>query len=201
MLTEELQKLQNEDQSQTMDELFQSSKEGMLLDKVKAAVNALLPQMEQRIAQSVQTILTDEIRRQIAAIQVRDGRDGKDGQTPDLEKTAKMALSLLPPVKDGKDGKAPTMEEILARIPRPVQRGGGGSTMVLDDLSSQANGVLKTFTTTRKIGTAMLVASTQFPQVFRPVIDFTGSGTTLTLTAEVGAPQSGQTLIFLYVEG
>ena len=43
----------------------------------------------------------------------------------------------------------------------------------------------------------LFVYSTQFPQILRPVIDFTLAGRTLTLTAQVGVIQSGQTLTAL----
>ncbi len=68
------------------------------------------------------------------------------------------------------------------------------------DLTGSCDGVTKTFTipsNKRIIG----VLGTQFPVVYRPEIDYTGSGTTtLTLTSEVGAPESGQTLIVQYAE-
>ena len=71
---------------------------------------------------------------------------------------------------------------------------------VRDDLSSQCDGIIKTFTLTKNFisGTVQLF-STQFPIIYRPVIDFTeDSAGTLTLTSEVGAPASGQTLVALY---
>lgn len=75
---------------------------------------------------------------------------------------------------------------------------GTGSPVNLEDISSQCNGVLKTFTVPAH-ARALGLWSTQFPLVYRPTTDFTTSGTTLTLTAAVGAPDTGQTLIFLYV--
>ena len=71
---------------------------------------------------------------------------------------------------------------------------------VRDDLSSQCDGSNKTFTLTKKfISNTVQLFSTQFPIVYRPVVDFTeNSDGTLTLTSEVGAPASGQTLVALY---
>ena len=68
------------------------------------------------------------------------------------------------------------------------------------DLTDQCNGILKEFTvpSNKQI---LGVFGTQFPVNYRPVVDWTGSGTsTLTLTAEVGAPQTGQTLYIIYVQ-
>lgn len=76
---------------------------------------------------------------------------------------------------------------------------GGGSAMYSSDLSSQCDGIVKTFTVpVHKSGQCFLMG-TQFPVIYRPTIDYTISGTTLTLTSEVGAPQAGQTLLFNYV--
>lgn len=83
------------------------------------------------------------------------------------------------------------------------KKGGGGGTskgIFYHDLTAQCNDVLKVFTipaNTRVLG----VFGTQFPQNYRPEVDWTGSGTTtLTLTDQVGAPQTGQTLYIQYVE-
>lgn len=77
--------------------------------------------------------------------------------------------------------------------------GGGGDIVEYYDLTSQCNGATKTFTvpSNRKI---IGVFGTQFPINLRPGIDWTGSGTnTLTLTSEVSAPETGQTLWIIYI--
>jgi len=67
------------------------------------------------------------------------------------------------------------------------------------DITSQCNGVLKIFNI--PVNTKVLaVYGTQFPVIFRPLIDWTATSTTLTLTSEVSAPEEGQTLFILYVE-
>lgn len=201
MLTDKLSQLQTENEPQSMEELFNQSKEGMMADRVKQSVEMMLPQMKMRILEEMKMILSEEIKNQIGQIKVRDGRDGKDGKSVNPEEVAKIVLDIIPKPKDGRDGKdAPNINEIIAKIPRPVSKG-GGSTVIMEDLSSQCNGVLKTFSTTKKIGTPLLVASTQFPQILRPTIDYSASGTTLTLSSEVGAPETNQTLIIIYVEG
>lgn len=76
---------------------------------------------------------------------------------------------------------------------------GGGTIVRAEDLSSQCNGVNKTFTLT-KYSKVILLSGTQFPLIYRPVIDFTTpTSTTIELTSEVGAPESDQTLIAVVI--
>jgi len=72
-----------------------------------------------------------------------------------------------------------------------------GITVATSDLSSQCDGATKVFTVPTHTGYIGLLG-TDFPIVYRPVIDFDTSGTTLTLTSEVPSPSSGATLIFQY---
>lgn len=77
--------------------------------------------------------------------------------------------------------------------------GASGSAPQVYDLSSFCDGVTKTFTVPTN-SSILGVWSTQFPHNYRPLIDWTGSGTTtLTLTGEVSAPATGQTLYIIYV--
>ncbi len=69
------------------------------------------------------------------------------------------------------------------------------------DLSSQLNGVANTFTVPANTNFILVVSSSN-PFVFRPTVDYTGSGTT-TLTFDVGIDPatmlaSGQSLILLF---
>src|SRR3990167_6558085 len=192
-ISDKLKELQNAGQPQTLDQLFQSSKEGMLLDKVKNAVNALLPAMRENIAKEMQKSLTDEITKQIGAIQVKDGIDGRDGK-PGIAINGKDGQS-------GKDGKTPTTEELTALITPLIprgKRGGGGSTMRVNDLSSHADGTTKVFTTLNRIGAAHLLHYSSFPSIFIPTTDYVVSGTTITLGAAISAPVAGQSLVIIY---
>ena len=97
----------------------------------------------------------------------------------------------------------PSIQGTKFPISYPVLFSGGKrirGRQVRDDLSSQCDGANKTFTLTKQfIANTVQLFSTQFPIVFRPVVDFTENANgTLTLTAEVGAPASGQTLVALY---
>lgn len=206
MISDKLKKLQQENKPQTLDTMFQDSKEGMLLDKVKNAVNVILPQMVENMVKGMETRLTEAIRGQIGAIRTRDGVDGR---SPDPKEIARQVVLLIPKPKDGKDGKDSKIDkneiinEVLQKIPRARKGGGGGGgdTIISDDLSSQVNGVATTFTTTKKVGKPIMVISSQFPTVLRLTTDFTASGTTLTLDAAVPVIAAGQTLIFVYAEG
>lgn len=75
-----------------------------------------------------------------------------------------------------------------------------GARMVqVADLSSQCNGVTKTFTV--PLHTFIIsLQGTEFPQIYRPNVDFTTANTILTLGSGVSAPATGQTLVFLYVK-
>lgn len=75
---------------------------------------------------------------------------------------------------------------------------GGGDLVQISDLSGSLDGSTSTFTVPSHTKALMLIG-TQAPLVYRPTTDFTTLGTTLTLvTAQVSAPQTGQTLLFLY---
>lgn len=64
------------------------------------------------------------------------------------------------------------------------------------NLTSQCNGVLKSFALPKDTIDVLGVWGTQFPISF-DTADFTLSGNTLTLTSEVSAPETGQTLFAL----
>lgn len=94
-----------------------------------------------------------------------------------------------------KDGINYRFEELM--------HGGGGtsagSITYSIDLSAQCNGVNKVFTVPANTNFVQL-SGTDAPQIYRPTIDYTGTGTTtLTLTGQVNAPSNGATLILLYV--
>ena len=152
-------------------------------------------------------------------------RDGKDVNEEAIVKEAtKRVMANIPKPKDGDPGKSPDEEAIKENVitelktdPKLVDyikdlvrntmistkiMGGGGAraNVKYHDLTSLCDGSAKSFAIpSNKL--ILGVYSTQFPMIFRPIVDWTGSGTTtLTLTSEVGAPASGQTLYILYVE-
>lgn len=150
-----------------------------------------------------------------------DGKNGKDGKAGINGKDGRNGVDGMPGTNgtNGKDGSPDTGEQIVEKINAlPIQpafqidakhiknlpkatiktkRGGGGGTVSYEDLTSQCNGVLKTFTVPLHSRVIALLG-TQFPVIYRPLVDFTTSGTVLTLTDQVSAPETGQTLTFLY---
>lgn len=83
---------------------------------------------------------------------------------------------------------------------KPVGRTGMRKVPMLRviDLTADVNGSATTFRLPRDTVKVHMVWGAQFPQVFRPDVDFTLSGNTLTLvSAQVGVMQSGQTLTAL----
>lgn len=138
----------------------------------------------------------------------KDGVDGKDGLrgllgargmdgSPDEPEIIREKLETLKG-EDRLDASAIKNLPVERILGRSV--GAGGSEIKSTDLSSQLDGSTKDFTVpaNKRFNSLM---GTQFPIVFRPDVDFTGSGTTtLTLTSEVSAPEKGQTLILTYAE-
>ena len=201
-LLDELEKLKTEGEPQTLDELFNQSKEGMMSDRVISDINGKMPQMRtdmmnemRNMMNEMKTIIATEIKNQVSQIKVRDGKTPVKGKDYfDGEKG-----------EDGKDtviNKDNIISEIMAKMPKVSigggKRGGGGSTMRVDNLSSQANGSSKTFTTTYRIGSSHLLFYSSFPTLFLPTTDYTVSGTTITLGSEVNAPVAGQSLAIIY---
>lgn len=143
-----------------------------------------------------------------------DGRNGQDGLNGIDGDNGKDGVDGQPGKHgiDGQPGKdaAPVdipalIEQVLEKIPAPkepgiIQRivGGGRPRVFTVDLSSQCDGVTKTFNLPLNFGVLSLF-STEFPIVYRPVIDYIEGNRTITLTSQVSAPQAGQTLIAQYV--
>jgi hypothetical protein len=75
-----------------------------------------------------------------------------------------------------------------------------GDRIKIDDLTTKCDGVTKVFELEAepKSTNKILVWGTQFPVILRPNTDFTVSGKFLTLSADISAPQSGQTLLIQY---
>jgi hypothetical protein len=155
----------------------------------------------------------------------KDGKDGKDGKTPEIdynkiekgmfgkiiEESQKLRKALT---KKEKEFEKELLNKVAIMIHNADRIGGGmgrqtvldlilensAGSLIRDDLSSQCNGSDKTFTLTEpyKSGTIQLFY-TSFPFFYRPVIDFTEDDNRhITLTSEVGSPQTGQTLIAIY---
>jgi hypothetical protein len=88
-----------------------------------------------------------------------------------------------------------SIRESISLIPR----GGARKIPIIKriDLSTQLDGVTKTFNLPKDTVEVLGVFGTQFPVNFNPGVDWTFSGTTLTLPDHIGAPEAGQALYCL----
>jgi hypothetical protein len=155
----------------------------------------------------------------------RDGKDGVNGVDGRNGKDGKDGINGLPG-RAGKDGSPDTGEETvakinkdksgtvikkehieglaeiesLAKVAQATKRtfGAAGNFIYVSDLSSQTNGVLKTFTVPAH-SRGIMVMGSDFPSIL-----FNGNGyseptaTTITLTTE-NAPSTGSQLGYMYV--
>ncbi len=149
----------------------------------------------------------------------KDGEDGSDGLSGTQGESGKQGERGQKGLKGviGKQGKPPKhqIRNGFIRFENPdgtwgkwirirdekdkTLGAGGGSLVEAEDLTSQIDGSNTEFTTNFIIKNVMILAGTQFPKIYRPTVDFTFSGKTITLdTSEVGAPQSDQTLVVVY---
>jgi hypothetical protein len=144
----------------------------------------------------------------IPGLDGRDGKDGKDGKdgSPDTPEQVRDKLESLTDDERLDKTAIRGLKEEMDDVKKLASAGGvrffGGpnaNAVQVADLSSQCDGVLKSFYVPKHRFALMLVG-TQFPVIYRPTVDFTTANNTLTLTDEVGAPDTGQTLTFLYVK-
>lgn len=138
--------------------------------------------------------------------EVTKGIKIKDGVSPKIEDIVAATIPVLREqfkyenIKNAPDLK--DLTELIAFLKRGGFRGGGSSSATgaiakSSDLSSQCNGSNLIFTIPTFTTILSLVGS-DAPIVYRPSIDFTAAGTTLTLSV-VNAPSAGSTLILTYV--
>lgn len=152
--------------------------------------------------------IRDKVRRIKEGKDGRDGIDGKDGAdglqgasgSPDTPEAIANKLEELKDKGRLKIEAVLNLEDRLKRLEeRPIGRSGGARKVVYTkriNLTSQCNGTLKEFLLPKDTINVLGVWGTQFPITFDEA-DFTFSGNTLTLTSEVGAPQTDQTLFCL----
>jgi hypothetical protein len=130
----------------------------------------------------------------------RDGKDGKDGNIKDLSPDEiRNALELL----EGEERLDASAIKNLEKYVKEYAPKSNGTNFVISrgavkmfDLSDQLDGSTKTFA---------LPASSSFPHIMRPTIDYTSDGAamTLTFTDEIDAStvlNSDQTITLIYAE-
>ncbi len=128
MLIEELGKLTEQNEPQTLDELFTQSKDGMMLERVRSAIFSMLPELKNSIISEIKQIIPAEIALAVSKIRIRHGQDGK---------TPVKGVDY----RDGIDGKNAKIDEdkliseiytkVMEKIPPLAlnrQRGGHGGS-------------------------------------------------------------------------
>ena len=151
----------------------------------------------------------------------RKGKDYFDGRTPTTNELINLILPLIPKVQDG---KTPTESELLAliKVALPtqfdisaikglddelrnakttrVQTPAKAYRIHTADITSQCNGVNKTFSVGGTHFGIISVSGTQFPLIYRPIIDYTETATGFQLTSAVAAPDTGQTVVATFLK-
>lgn len=167
--------------------------------------------------QSLIIPLIPEPRKGDAGKDGKDGKNGKDGKSvnertviskikedlPQLGVAIRSALERL----QGEDrldisaikglNKVLTrVKELEERVPTPAK----SYQIRTKDATAQCDGSTTLFTVGGTHFGIMGVFGTEFPQIYRPVIDYTETKTGIQLTSQVSAPASGQTLIIQFLK-
>lgn len=143
------------------------------------------------------------------------GIPGKDGKNAEISKNTELELenaqsivkriNTLSPYNDDEKIDASHIKNLpeLKEKKSSARMGRGtGSEIYYYDLTQLCDGLTKIFTIPAN-KRVLSVNGTQDPKNYRPQIDWTTSGTNntiFTLTDEVAAPESGQTLYIIYVQ-
>jgi len=193
------------------DTISKSSKADILREarKIQEAIQNKLAPLEKRIAElkdgepgkdANEDAVADNVLNRIRISEI----SGIDEDLPKLGQSIRDALELLQGEErlrieaiDGLDDKLKELEETRSKGGNSV--GGLINTVRYHDLSDQLDGTTKTFNVP-SFRVAVQLSGTQFPIVYRPGTDFTTGNKTITLTDEVSAPESGQSLILLYIK-
>lgn len=155
----------------------------------------------------------------------KNGKDGKDGapgqqgqQGPQGEKgdaadvtdiaafgaAARDGLEILQGENrlkaDAISGLDEKLTELRTLASQRIQTPAKAYMVYTKDASAQCNGVTTQFTVGGTHRGIVGVFSTEFPQIYRPVIDYTETSTGILLTSQVSAPQTGQSLIIQFLK-
>jgi len=178
---------------------------------------------EEDLVQLIKPLIPEPIPGKDGFVPIK-GIDFDDGKTPTEEELKQLMKPLIPEPATPSSVESPEQTAIrlsalegwldvsaiaglkesidsIRRSSKKAAARSGGSSLGLSDLTDQCNGVTKTFTVPAHNPTPTILMCTQFPRIYRPTVDYTSGGTTLTLTSEVGAPQTLQTLLFIFVAG
>lgn len=211
MLTDELEKLPKENQPDSLDSMFKENDMNAMMSRLRDTMDRMLTGEIARFKDAMAAEMTQHMEAKGKDMMMRmpkpkDGKDGMPGMAggKGMDGSPDSGADIV-----GKINELEVKPELqidakhIKNLPQERVGGkhGGGSTVVQEDLSSQVNGVTRTFTTVRKIGVPLMVASTQFPTILRNSVDYTASGNTLTLDSAIDPIATGQTLIFVFAVG
>lgn len=144
----------------------------------------------------------------------KDGQDGKDGEKGEPGEDGQSIKGdtgpMGPPGKDGTDADATEeIEKLREEIKSLSQRigarpifGGGKSRVITLNLSSQLDGVTKTFYIGTHLGIIAVDSDSAPFGAFQPIIDYNEVGYNIVFTANVDAANalaSGHSLIIRYL--
>ena len=134
------------------------------------------------------------------------GDAGTDG-SPDTADDIRNKLELLEgddrldiKAVKGADELERRLDTKISSVPAKMGGTGARQRVHIKDCTSQCDGSSKTFNVGGSHFGIIGVFGTQFPQTYRPVIDYTETGNGFTLTAAVSAPETGQTLIAQFIK-
>ena len=163
---------------------------GDTLKKMDGETKAEFKKLQSLLRETADSKLR-ELEGRVGALQPHKGDKG------DIGDTGPMPTEHLQLMKDMM-AEMKKVQDILTNIPRGKTTGRAKSQVIRAvDLSDQVDGVVTTYTLQPDTVSVLFVYSSQFPQILRPVTDFTLAGRTLTLTAQIGVIQAGQSLTAL----
>jgi len=266
MLIEELEKLKTGGQPQTLDELFQSSKENILFERINKSLKEVVFNFREQVKKELKDMISQITKEELSGISAENLKKGAN-EIVEATKTrlSDMSLRLIEEIESStyqsknlkeiafltKDKALKSLEkdvsnlieeaiskvksETKVEVKTPIDikknleslegdkrldvsaikgiqemvylltprkssggKGGGGSTLRVDNLSNQCDGATRDFTTNYKIGSAHLVIYSSFPTLFLPITDYTVSGNVVSISASLSAPASGQSLAIIY---
>lgn len=203
----------NKDTKEEANKLFTKVED--IIDVLKQKVEAQLTDTKNSVSNEVRKQLTDtlnEVKKLAEDVKLAVPKDGKDANPEDVVPLVLEKIKLPEYEKFILEDKGQQIVDLINGLPinpdnqidashiknLPQSEGrivaAGSKTKVFyHDLSAECDGVTKTFRLPRNFG-VIGVFSTQAPIIYRPIIDWTEGDRTLTLTSQVSAPETGQTL-------
>ena len=216
--------LEIESMKKTLDELSQ-----MVKNDANLAVSELKKQVNDLVTKQVDKLYKEYEKKEqemdYKMSEIRDGKDADDQaifdkvfnevQKPILDSVEKDLPKLATAIRDALEllvgderldiSAIKGLEELkkTSEQKTAIMVGGKARNSVhIYDLSSQLNGVLKTFTLPSNFGVIGVWCSA-FPNAFRPTIDYTEGNRTITFTSEINAATTlaaGQTVVIQYIK-